>query len=229
MESLIVKHHSAVVAEIPLTSPRISIGRDPANGVVIPGDSCSPFHAAIQGAEGRRIVADLGSLTGTYINDRRIKRAAICPGDRIAVGDHVLEIRGTISKHGPVISPKTSGPTNRPPEDTAAAAPSPGPESSPARKNTAESTVSRVVLSGILDERSDDYLDRSLSVPLPRGSTVILDFSGVPSVTGDGWRFLIRHIRTLEDAGPIQFTHMNPAVLKGFRALGLGRFFTPTA
>ena len=50
-------------------------------------------HAEIvQGADGYEII-DVGSLNGTYVNRRRIERAALRPGDEVQIGKFKLVFR----------------------------------------------------------------------------------------------------------------------------------------
>ncbi len=67
----------------------LSIGRDPANELVLDGDDyrfVSSFHARLIGEGDQLIVEDLGSKNGTSVNGRRIERRAVRPGDLVQVG-----------------------------------------------------------------------------------------------------------------------------------------------
>jgi pSer/pThr/pTyr-binding forkhead associated (FHA) protein len=75
----------------------VSIGRDPANTVVIEGDTfASGQHAKVsalpEGGGMRVVLDDLGSKNGTYLNGVRLAgQHQIHKGDRIQVGYTVLE------------------------------------------------------------------------------------------------------------------------------------------
>lgn len=64
------------------------------NDVVIPSDRVSRYHARVV-VDGRRVeIEDLGSMNGTEVNDERIQRCRLRPGDRIVLAKEVeLEYR----------------------------------------------------------------------------------------------------------------------------------------
>ena len=70
-----------------LNKPRLTIGRSPANDLVLEDRLVSRRHAQIRRKDGIAILDDLGSRNGTYINGKRITNAfPIRPGDVIRVG-----------------------------------------------------------------------------------------------------------------------------------------------
>jgi len=72
------------------------IGRSPGVDLPMPDEEVSRTHAWITlgGATGDEVLLeDKGSTNGTFLNDQRITRATrMQPGDRIAVGNHVLKL-----------------------------------------------------------------------------------------------------------------------------------------
>jgi len=70
------------------------LGRAEDVGIKVLGRGVSRHHAKIvRGAEGEVIVSDLGSANGTFVNDRRITKATLSPGDHLRLGrDAVLEL-----------------------------------------------------------------------------------------------------------------------------------------
>jgi pSer/pThr/pTyr-binding forkhead associated (FHA) protein len=71
-----------------LESPRLHIGRDPENDIVVAHDTTSRSHAVITFEYGRYWVDDLGSLNGTRINGSRIlDRERLSRGNVLSVGD----------------------------------------------------------------------------------------------------------------------------------------------
>ena len=64
------------------------------NDVVIPSDRVSRYHARVY-VEGRRVeIEDLDSMNGTEVNEERIQRCRLRPGDRILLAKEVeLEYR----------------------------------------------------------------------------------------------------------------------------------------
>ena len=76
-----------------LGAEAVTIGRDPANTVVIDDDTyVSSHHATIASSATGVTVDDLASKNGTYLNGSRITRQrSVGIGDRIQVGATVLE------------------------------------------------------------------------------------------------------------------------------------------
>lgn len=74
-----------------LTDHRIVlIGRLASSDIVIDHESVSTAHAAIFDMDGRRFIRDLGSRSGTLVNDRAIHSMEIRPGDTIRIGPATL-------------------------------------------------------------------------------------------------------------------------------------------
>ena len=70
-----------------------TIGRAPGCGVVVDDARVSKVHARLFHSGGRWVVEDLGSTNGTLLNDHVLDLAKnVGPGDRIQVGEHVLEL-----------------------------------------------------------------------------------------------------------------------------------------
>jgi len=69
--------------KVPLTNPKVKIGRDLANQVVITDDTfISRHHAWITFEEGGFWLEDLGSTNGTLLNGNPVvKRQQLCPGE----------------------------------------------------------------------------------------------------------------------------------------------------
>src|SRR4051794_29514492 len=73
---------------IPLPAEGLTIGRDPACGLVLTSGLVSPRHARITARDGRYELIDLDSRTGTYLNGERFVGAKrpLTAGDSLAVG-----------------------------------------------------------------------------------------------------------------------------------------------
>ena len=66
---------------------RYLLGRDPTAALVLDDPSVSRRHATVLGQDGRLVVEDLHSRTGTYVNHTRIRgRADLEIGDLIRIG-----------------------------------------------------------------------------------------------------------------------------------------------
>jgi hypothetical protein len=70
--------------------PELLIGRHHACDIVISDLTVSRRHARLAFRDGRWILRDLNSKNGTTVNGLRVGRCELRPGDRLALGDHVL-------------------------------------------------------------------------------------------------------------------------------------------
>jgi two-component system, NtrC family, response regulator HydG len=69
---------------------QVTIGRNPDNVIRLEGDDVSPHHCAIDWLEGRPVLTDLGSHSGTFVNGLPVKRRELRPADELAVGTTVF-------------------------------------------------------------------------------------------------------------------------------------------
>src|SRR5688572_3701776 len=87
-----------VGSELELDDGELTIGRAPENALVINDNNVSRVHARVRVAGPNRIsVEDAGSRNGVYVNDRKLdgeQAAAIAPGDRVVIGQSILEFVG---------------------------------------------------------------------------------------------------------------------------------------
>ena len=74
--------------------PTLRIGRNPTCTYVVDDEYVSQFHAEIrQGADGRLLLIDLGSINGTWVNGQRVYRwTPVQSGDEIRVGHTTLHV-----------------------------------------------------------------------------------------------------------------------------------------
>lgn len=70
---------------------RITIGREEENDLVLDSESASRKHSEIFILNGERMIGDLGSTNGTFVNDIRVDRAPLSNGDLIRIGNTVLK------------------------------------------------------------------------------------------------------------------------------------------
>ncbi|MCP4605144.1 MAG: GGDEF domain-containing protein [Proteobacteria bacterium] len=68
-----------------------NIGRDPSNHIVIDSDSVSRRHARLTIETGRRILTDLQSTNGTYVNNEPILSHFLENGDQVKIGDTIFK------------------------------------------------------------------------------------------------------------------------------------------
>jgi hypothetical protein len=75
---------------IPLTRPVINIGRRRDNHIVVDSMSVSRAHAQLRLRHGRYTLFDLGSTSGTWVNNQRVSEGVLKPGDVIKLGEVML-------------------------------------------------------------------------------------------------------------------------------------------
>ncbi len=67
------------------------IGRDAQNNIVLESDSVSRRHAALEVGESGRMLRDLGSTNGSYLNDIQVRSALLTNGDLVKIGDTIFK------------------------------------------------------------------------------------------------------------------------------------------
>ena len=109
MAKLILKYEAAVLKEVTLGVQPLTIGRAPDNDIQVDNLAVSSHHAKIMNEAGKLVVEDLNSMNGTFVNNQRVKRVTLKPGDVVLVGQHTIEVRGEAEVPpvgGPVTAPK---------------------------------------------------------------------------------------------------------------------------
>jgi pSer/pThr/pTyr-binding forkhead associated (FHA) protein len=69
-----------------------TLGRAPGADVVVEAPLVSRLHCRLSANPAGLEVVDLDSTNGTFVNDRRVKRAVLAPGDRVRVGRVTLVV-----------------------------------------------------------------------------------------------------------------------------------------
>jgi pSer/pThr/pTyr-binding forkhead associated (FHA) protein len=69
---------------------KITIGRGPNVDLIIKDQMASRLHCAIEYKSGIWRIHDLNSRNGTYLNGNTVKSSVLTTGDRIAVGNTVI-------------------------------------------------------------------------------------------------------------------------------------------
>jgi diguanylate cyclase (GGDEF)-like protein len=77
--------------QVLLTEERMAIGRDSCCHVELMDDFISRVHAFVVKVPEGFEIRDNGSLNGTYVNDQRIERQLLVPGDQIRLGNHIFK------------------------------------------------------------------------------------------------------------------------------------------
>jgi pSer/pThr/pTyr-binding forkhead associated (FHA) protein len=73
-----------------LSAARTTIGRHPDSDVFLDDVTVSRNHAVVTREDEAYVIADQGSLNGTYVNRRRIERQTLLDGDELQVGKYKL-------------------------------------------------------------------------------------------------------------------------------------------
>ena len=68
----------------------VSLGRDAANTIRLHDTEVSRRHAEVRRILDGHELVDISSANGTFINDRRVRRAELHAGDHIVIGQSVL-------------------------------------------------------------------------------------------------------------------------------------------
>jgi pSer/pThr/pTyr-binding forkhead associated (FHA) protein len=110
MAKLYLKFEQSVLKEIPLTQAAATIGRLPDNTLQIDNLAVSGHHAKIYWNDGHYVVEDLGSLNGTYVNNKRVGKATLIHGDQVLIGKHVVEFKNEGSLALGASAPKAGPP-----------------------------------------------------------------------------------------------------------------------
>jgi pSer/pThr/pTyr-binding forkhead associated (FHA) protein len=72
----------------------VTLGRAAGCQITVDDTFVSQLHARVFARDGRFLVEDLGSTNGTYLNRQKVAGPmVISPGDRLQVGNVVLELR----------------------------------------------------------------------------------------------------------------------------------------
>ena len=73
-----------------LRGERVTIGRHPDAAIFLDDVTVSRNHAVVLREGGEWVIADEGSLNGTFVNRRRGDRAVLSDGDEIQIGKYKL-------------------------------------------------------------------------------------------------------------------------------------------
>ena len=92
-EATLVVHRAGSTSTVRLLKPVVTLGRLAECDVPIDDPGASRQHARIRKADGEYVITDLGSTNGTLVNDEVVQERMLDDGDRITIGETVLEFR----------------------------------------------------------------------------------------------------------------------------------------
>jgi pSer/pThr/pTyr-binding forkhead associated (FHA) protein len=90
MPKLLLKFNAAVIKEIKLGKEAVLVGRKPDNQIVIDNPAISSHHCKVTLEGGTYYIEDLDSTNGTYVNQKRVKKAGLHNNDVVGVAKHSL-------------------------------------------------------------------------------------------------------------------------------------------
>jgi hypothetical protein len=90
---LVALEKNRPIKTFPVAKDRVIIGRLADSDVVVPDPGVSRRHAEVRRQDGRFVLIDLGSTNGTLVNGAAVGEHPLEEGDRIKLGNTVLEFR----------------------------------------------------------------------------------------------------------------------------------------
>ena len=75
---------------VPLNRPVVTVGRRLDNTIILDDPRVSRHHAQLRQRYGRWVLYDLGSASGTFVNDHRVDECVLRPGDVISLAGALL-------------------------------------------------------------------------------------------------------------------------------------------
>ncbi len=84
---------------VELSGGTVTIGRNPDNAIPLLDEKASRYHCVIERDNGAYVVRDLSSRNGTRVNDERVERAELRPGDVLKVGSHEWLVEGEAAEY----------------------------------------------------------------------------------------------------------------------------------
>lgn len=85
---LVIRSGDRIGQRFALNKEVTTIGRHPDSDISLDDITVSRRHVEITHSNNRYVVADSGSLNGTYVNQRRVDSAELSQGDELQVGKY---------------------------------------------------------------------------------------------------------------------------------------------
>ena len=93
-----VSYSSGMKHEVQLAGSVVVLGRDPGCDVVLNDTKCSRQHAVVEDTAEGLVIRDSRSANGVFVNERRVDRSFVKPGDTIRLGDVRLRLLAEIGE-----------------------------------------------------------------------------------------------------------------------------------
>jgi hypothetical protein len=138
-----VSQPEGIPRQIDLPRREVVIGREPSCDLALNDERCSRRHAVITDGPGGLTVQDTGSANGVWVNDRRLQRSRLRPGDTVRVGDTLIEILPVAAETVLATAADLRAPRQRSRPDAPTIPPEPG--RTPRRRRAAESAASPTI------------------------------------------------------------------------------------
>ena len=103
---------NTVAGRLPLSNTIVKIGSAPDNQLVLQDPKAAPLHAGIRPEELGYSITDLGSASGTFVNEQRLDYNSprlLYPGDTIRIGDTVFTYEISSSPLAGAAAPGNAG------------------------------------------------------------------------------------------------------------------------
>jgi len=86
-------------AELSLEENVLKLGRAPDNHIVVNDGRVSRYHSLLRREGTNYVLEDVGTSNGTYVNNHRIQRHVLVPGDVIRIGQTTFTYRAPVAEH----------------------------------------------------------------------------------------------------------------------------------
>jgi pSer/pThr/pTyr-binding forkhead associated (FHA) protein len=120
LPTLTLSFKGRILKVFPVGAGEVVIGNDPECEVHIDSLALEPQHASVTTDDQGTVLRDLGSESGTYVNNERVKEHPLQDNDQIRIGKHTLVFARDL---GEVEEQQTPGATPEPPAESDSALP----------------------------------------------------------------------------------------------------------
>ncbi|MBD3344375.1 MAG: FHA domain-containing protein [Chitinivibrionales bacterium] len=254
MAILILQRDNKKVGAYVMDKTIVTIGRGHDNTISIANESVSRHHCRIEKTDEGYAITDLGSLNGTYVNDKQIKRSPLTFGDKIQISTYSLvfkkdeenEQEGTAEEK----SPENDSPALREREASGSSKSvadplehvksfSGSPEEAPFHHGgdndfsiksellSSELLLVNISIQGSVDQENTKELKRVFEGLFRDGTfNVLIDLSRVTSIGSTGWGILVNQLKKAkDDRRIIVLADMSPKIEEQFELLALDNLF----